>query len=86
MEGEAMIKPYIKHLHTATIVEVEDFGVIDLRKLPIRVYEDQPGLYEISFMKHNQRDGTESYILTEAGGSNMMNYGGRHLGVLRIIE
>lgn len=81
-----MIKPYVKHLHTATIVEVEDFGVIDLRELPIRVYEDQPGRYEILFMHYHHGDGTESYILTEVGGSNMMNYGGRHLGVLRIIE
>ena len=42
-----MIKPYYKSQAASNLVEVEDFGVINLDELPIRVHKDRKGIYEI---------------------------------------
>lgn len=80
-----MIKPYIKSDSNAKIVEVEDFGVIDLSKLPIRVREDERGIYEILWVSPLFGD-VEKYTLSECGGTCGLDYGGRDLGVIREIK
>lgn len=80
-----MIKPYYKHEHESTVVEVENFGVIDLNELPIRIYQDREGNYEIGWVM-TMKDGKRTYILSEYGGKSTLDFGGRELGVIREIE
>lgn len=81
-----MIKPFIKEHHNAQIVEVEDFGIINLNDLPIRVYEDKQGLYQIDWVSFRTDDGKMEHVLSEVGGRNAMSFGGRDLGVIKIHE
>ncbi len=80
-----MIKPYLKSEHNATVVEVEDFGVIRLDELPIRVREDEEGRYEIGWVCIHKNEKAE-YVLSEYGGRSSLDFGGRNLGVIRKIE
>lgn len=79
-----MIKPYYKHEHTATMVEVEDFGIINLIDLPITIFPEKEGHYEIGWSRTRQ-DGKEFYTLSEYGGNNSWDFSGRSLGVIREI-
>ncbi|WP_310876958.1 hypothetical protein [Priestia megaterium] len=80
-----MIKPYLKSKHTASIVEVEDFGITNLNELPIRVRTEEKGVYEIVWAL-TRIDGKDDYILSECGGRTRFDYGGRNLGVIREVE
>lgn len=80
-----MIKPYYKSQVTSNLVEVEDFGVINLEELPIRVRLDEKGYYEISWASIIV-DGGLDYILSECGGVSSLDFGGRSLGVIREIK
>lgn len=80
-----VIKPYYKHEHDATIVEVEDFGVINLSKLPIEIHLEDEGHYEINWIRQ-KKDGEHVYVLAEHGGKSRFDYGGRSLGVKNKIE
>ncbi|MET3658471.1 hypothetical protein [Sporosarcina psychrophila] len=80
-----MIKPYFKNKHDATVVEVEDFGVIRLDNLPVRVREDRKGKYEIGWVL-THKEGKEEHVLSEYGGRSSFDFGGRNLGVVREIE
>jgi ribosomal protein S6 len=80
-----MIKPYFKNENNATIVEVEDFGMIRLDKLPIDVRKDEKGHYEIGWVL-TYKDGKEEHVLSEYGGKSSFDFGGRNLGVIREIE
>jgi hypothetical protein len=80
-----MINPYYKHEHNATVVEVEDFGVINLGDLPIKIRLDEKGRYEIGWA-HTFKDGIDTYVLSEYGGKSSLDFGGRNLGVIREIE
>ncbi|KGI85380.1 hypothetical protein JY98_03715 [Exiguobacterium mexicanum] len=80
-----MIKPYIKSEHTATVVEVEEHGIINLNYLPLKVRVDEEGEFEIGWVGGNI-DGKEDYVLSEVGGRNRFDYSGRHLGVLREVR
>lgn len=77
-----MIKPYYKEKHDAKTVEVEDFGIIDLADIPIRVRKDQKGIHHIDWVSRNV-DGKNMKFLAEHGGSTGIDYGGRELGVIR---
>jgi hypothetical protein len=80
-----MIKPYIKSEHSANVIEIEDFGVINLNELPIRVRKEEKGHYEIGWvLSHN--GSKQEYILSEYGGRGMMDFGGRELGVIKEIK
>ncbi|WP_102271346.1 hypothetical protein [Cytobacillus massiliigabonensis] len=80
-----MIKPYLKNEHNATIVEVEDFGVIRLDSLPIEVRKDEKGHYEIGWAL-THKDGEEIHVLSEYGGKSPLDFGGRYLGVIQEVE
>jgi hypothetical protein len=80
-----MIKPYYKHKHNATVVEVEDFGIINLEELPIRIRLEEKGRYEIGWA-HTYENGMDIYVLSEYGGRSSFDFGGRELGVKREIE
>lgn len=80
-----MIKPYYKEEHEFNIVEVEDYGVISLEDLPIRVNKEQRGLYQIDWVT-TRIDGKDVKVLSEHGGSTGINYGGRSLGVIRQLS
>lgn len=80
-----MIKPFYKHESSTDKVEVEDFGVIDLRDLPIRVNLEEEGRYEIGWVATN-KDGEDVYVLSEYGGRSSFDFGGRQLGVIREIK
>ncbi|WP_182006263.1 hypothetical protein [Priestia aryabhattai] len=80
-----IIKPYIKSEHSANVVEVEDFGIINLNDLPIEVRKEEKGYYEIGWvLSHN--GGKEEHILSEYGGVGMMGFGGRELGVIKKLD
>lgn len=74
-----MIMPYYKHTSTSDKVEVEIHGVINLSNLPIQVYPEENGYYEIGWT--NTHDGKE--VLSEYGGANAISFGGMPLGVLK---
>jgi len=76
-----MVKPFYKSMIKSNLVEVEDFGTIDLSELPIRVRKDEKGIYEICWVK-TYVDGRVEYVLSECGGTSMFNYGGRILAVI----
>jgi phosphopantothenate synthetase len=78
-----MIKPYYKHNSEVDIVEVEEFGIIDLRNLPVRVRLEEEGLYEIDWVLTVNKNGDETHVLSEHGGTCSFNFGGRNLGVIR---
>lgn len=80
-----MIKPYYKHEHKAKIVEVEDFGVINLNELPIKIHKDKVGLYEIGWAIRDI-NGEKYYELSETGGVSLFDFGGRALGIIKEIE
>lgn len=80
-----MIKPYFKHENNAKFVDVEDFGVIDLEQLPIRVREERQGKFEIAWAT-TIIDGKQVSVLSEVGGRGMMDFGGRELGVIRELD
>lgn len=79
-----MIKPYFKHEHNATAIEVEGFGVISLDALPTVVRKNEKGKYEIGWCLTHV-DGKEVYVLSEYGGMSSFDFGGRQLGVIREI-
>lgn len=76
-----MTKPYFKHKSFCKKVEVEKHGIINLADLPIRVYPEKKGYYEIGWV-----ESSEGYVLSEYGGSNLMSFGGMELDVLREIK
>lgn len=78
-----MIKPYYQDEHASTIVEVEDHGIIDLSKLPIRLQRE--GRYEIGWVT-SYINGKSRQELSEYGGYSSFDFGGRPLGVLKEIE
>ncbi len=80
-----MIKPYFKHEHNSTEVEVEDFGIINLSNLPIQVRLEEKGHYELGWVATN-KDGKNVYVLSEYGGRSSMDFGGRGIGVIQEIE
>lgn len=80
-----MIKHFYKSMVTSNLVEVEDFGIIDLDELPIRGHEDRKGKYEICWVLANV-DGKNDHVLSECGGSSAFDFGGRNLGVIKVID
>lgn len=80
-----MIKPYYESMVTSNLVEVEEFGIIDLNVLPIRVHLDKKGVYEICWVATSM-DGKKEYVLSECGGVSSFDFGGRNLGVIREIK
>ena len=80
-----MIKPYYKHEHDATMVKVEDFGVINLNELPIEIHLEDEGGYEIGWVDQF-KDGEHVFVLAEYGGTSRFDFGGRLLGVKNKIE
>ena len=74
-----MRKPYFKNEHTS-IVDVEEFGIIKLDSLPIRVNKD----CEIGWVLTID-NGKEELVLCEYGGQGI-GFGGRELGVIREIN
>lgn len=79
-----MIERFYKSMVMSNLVEVEDFGVINLDELPIRVHEDRKGIYEICWALTNV-DGKEDHVLSECGGVSAFDYGGRSLSVIKVI-
>lgn len=78
-----MIKPYYKEDHeNVSLVEVEDYGIINLNDLPIQVDLNKEGFYEIIWAKWSN----EGHVLSHVGGKNMMSFGGCCLGVIKEIE
>jgi len=84
--GHLMIKPFIAQQHDAEIVEVEDFGIINLKELPIRIHEERQGRFEITWANQMTDDGKTVRVLSEVGGYNQMDFGGRSLGVIAIHD
>jgi len=80
-----MIKHYYKSMAACNLVEVEDFGIIDLDTLPIRVHKDGKGIFEICWVL-TYVNGKKDYILSECGGVSSFDFGGRSLGVIREIK
>lgn len=80
-----MIKPYYKSQAASNLVEVEDFGVINLDELPIRVHKDRKGIYEICWAM-TYVEGKKEYELSECGGVSSFDFGGRSLGVIKEIK
>lgn len=80
-----MINHYYKSMVACNLVEVEDFGIIDLDTLPIRVHENKKGIYEICWVA-TYVNGKKDYILSECGGVSSFDFGGRSLGVIREIK
>ena len=80
-----MIKPFYKHEHNASIVEVEEFGEINLSELPIRIHLEKAGNYEIGWVG-TVLNGEKAYLLSEYGGTGSFNFGGRSLGVINIVK
>lgn len=80
-----MIKPYYKSQAASNLVEVEDFGVINLDELPIKVHKDRKGIYEICWVMTDV-DGEKDYVLSECGGYSSFDFGGKSLGVTREIK
>lgn len=78
-----MIKPYFKQESNVKLVEVEDFGIIDLTKLPIEVRTEDKGYYQIGWVNVS---GEDVYVLSEYGGRSSMDFGGRELGVIKEVE
>lgn len=81
-----MIKPYYKRSSNAEIVEVEDFGVANLKDLPIKVKQGERGSYKLGWTLTFLEEGGEEYVLSEYGGITPMDFGGREIGVIREIK
>ncbi|MGE7840652.1 hypothetical protein ACQKNX_07665 [Lysinibacillus sp. NPDC093712] len=80
-----MINPYYRSKVTSKLVDVEDFGAINLDELPIRVHKDRRGIYEICWVM-TYVEGEKEYVLSECGGVSSFDFAGRSLGVIKEIK
>lgn len=78
-----MIKPYFKENNSHDFVEVEDHGIINLSELPILANKDR--CIEIGWTLIGNGDNKGKHVLSEYGGTSPMSFGGRNLGVTRVV-